>query len=188
MGFPILVRRHLYIVLNLGPDFFQSASMSHFIIRQQRTGWIFCHFICGLGCCSRDWSRLGASYANNMRVIYCPAQKYSQSAARGPLENTLRGCCCGNALSGRLHWTMNNIGVVAVTHSQQWSLPIIASTNNSYQIYIWLNTFKTSINRATLPSCLNFAVTHLSLTMGVVVLHITSLWPREQEENYQADA
>ena len=60
----------------------------------------------------RDWSRSGGSYVNNTQVICCPAP----------------GRPCALRTSRRR--TTNHSGVVAVTPSWPWSIPIITWLNN----------------------------------------------------------
>ena len=119
-------------------------------------------------CYLRDWSRSGGSYGNNTRVICCPAPGRPESAAR----------------------TTNHEGVVAVTPDRPWSIPIITWLNN-----VILHAFMTKYDKirskslpnwATSPACLHCDVMHLSLTTGVVALHIPSWRAGVREEHRQA--
>ena len=106
--------------------------------------------------CLRDWSRSGGSYGNNTRVICCPAPGRPESAARGtsPPDNKSRGCCCRNSLPTVINpdYNMTKQRYITRIHDKIHS--------------------KSPPNRVTLPTCLHCDVTHLSLTTGVVALHI----------------
>ena len=120
--------------------------------------------------CLRDWSRSGGSYGNNTRVICCPASGRPESAARGtsPPENKSRGCCCRNSRP-----TVIN--------------PDYIMTKQLFmkRIYGKIRS-KSPPNRAPSPSCLHCDVMHLSLTTGLVALHIPSWRVWEREERRQA--
>ena len=118
----------------------------------------------------RDWSRSGGSYGNNTRVICCPAPGRPESAARGtsPPDNKSRGCCCRNS----------------------WPTVINPDYNMTKQrcmkrIYDKIHP-KSPPNLATSHTCLHCDVTHLSLTTGVVALHIPSWRIEMREERRQA--
>ena len=121
-------------------------------------------------CYLRDWSRSGGSYGNNTRVICCPAPGRPESAARGtsPPDNKSRGCCCRNSRP-----TVIN--------------PDYNMTKQRYITRIYDKIRSNSPpNRATSPTCLHCDVTHLSLTTGVVALHIPSRRVGVREEYRQA--
>ena len=119
----------------------------------------------------RDWSRSGGSYGNNTRVICCPAPGRPESAARGTSRRR----------------TTNHEGVVAVTPDRPWSIPIITWLNNVIlHVFTTKKRSKSPPNRATSPTCLHCDVTHLSLTTGVVALHIPSRRVGVCEEHRQA--
>ena len=121
-------------------------------------------------CYLRDWLRSGGSYGDNTRVICCPAPGRPESAARGtsPPDNKSRGCCCPNSRP-----TMIN--------------PDYNMTKQRYITCIYDKIrSKSPPNRATSPTCLHCDVTHLSLTTGVVALHIPSRSVGVREEHRQA--
>ena len=62
-------------------------------------------------------------------------------------------------------------GVVAVTPDRPWSIPIITWQNNF--IYEKIRS-KSLPNLAPSPTCLHRDVTYISLTTGIVALHIPS--------------
>ena len=113
----------------------------------------------------RDWSRSGGSYGNNTRVICCPAPGRPESAARGtsPPDNKSRGCCCRNSLPTVINPDYN-----------------MTKQRCMKRIYEKIHP-KSPPNLATSPTCLHCDVTHLSLTTGVVALHIPS-WRIEMRE------
>ena len=118
----------------------------------------------------RDWSRSGGRYGNNTRVISCPAPGRPENAARGtfPPDNKSRGCCCRNSRP-----TVIN--------------PDYNMTKQRYITRIYDNKrSKSPPNRATSPTCLHCDVTNLSLTTGVVALHIPSRRVGVREEHRQA--
>ena len=135
-------------------------------------------YIFSLGCvflwvhwfCLRDWSREGGSYGNNTRVICCPAPGRPESAARGtsPPDNKSRGCCCRNSRPTVINPDYN------MTKQRCMKL-----------IYDKIHP-KSPPNLATSPNCLHCDVTHLSLTTGVVALHIPSWRIEVREERRQA--
>ena len=118
----------------------------------------------------RDWSRSGGSYGNNTRVICCLASGRPESAARGtsPSDNKSRGCCSRNSRP-----TVIN--------------PDYNMTNQRYitRIYDKIRS-KSPPNRATSPTCRHCDVTHLSLTTGVVALHIPSWRVGVRQEHCKA--
>ena len=118
----------------------------------------------------RDWSRSGGSYGNNTRVICCPALGRPEIAARGtsPQDNKSWGCCCRNS------WpTVIN--------------PDYNMTKQHYIICIYDKIrSKSPPNGVTSPTWLHRDVTHLSLTTGVVALHIPSRRVGLHEEHRQA--
>ena len=79
--------------------------------------------------------------------------------------------------------TTNHSGVVVVTPTRPWSIPIMTWLHN--RIYDKIRS-KSPPNRATSPSCLHCDVTHLSLTTGVEALHIPSWRVGVREERRQA--
>ena len=118
----------------------------------------------------RDWSRSGGSYGNNTRVICCPAPGRPESAARGtsPPDNKSRGCCCRNSRP-----TVIN--------------PDYNMTKQRCMKRIYDKILQNPPpNLATSPTCLHYDVTHLSLTTGVVALHIPSWRIEVHEECRQA--
>ena len=118
----------------------------------------------------RDWSRSGGSYGNNTRVICCPAPGRPESAARGtsPPDNKSRGCCCRNSRP-----TVIN--------------PDYNMTKQRCMKRIYDKILQNPPpNLATSPTCLHYDVTHLSLTTGVVALHIPSWRIEVHEERRQA--
>ena len=118
----------------------------------------------------RDWSRSGGSYGNNTRVICCPAPGRPESAARGtsPPDNKSRGCCCRNSRPTVINPDYN-----------------MTKQRCMKRIYDKIRP-KSPPNRATSPTCLHCDVTHLSLTTGVVALHIPSWRIEVHEEHRQA--
>ena len=118
----------------------------------------------------RDWSRSGGSYGNNTRVICCPAPGRPESAARGtsPPDNKSRGCCCCNSRPTVINPDYNMTKRHCMKHIYDKIRP------------------KSPPNRATSPTCLHCDVTHLSLTTGVVALHIPSWRIEVREERRQA--
>ena len=122
------------------------------------------------GKCLRDWSRSGGSYGNNTRVICCPAPGRPESAARGtsPPDNKSRGCCCRNSLPTVINPDYN-----------------MTKQRCMKRIYDKIHP-KSPPNLATSPTCLHRDVTHLSLTTGVVALHIPSWRIEVREERRQA--
>ena len=118
----------------------------------------------------RDWSRSGGSYGNNTRVICCPAPGRPESAARGtsPPDNKSRGCCCRNSRPTVINPDYN-----------------MTKQRCMKRIYDKIRP-KSPPNRATSPTCLHCDVTHLSLTTGVVALHIPSWRIEVREERRQA--
>ena len=120
----------------------------------------------------RDWSRSGGSYGNNTRVICCPAPRRPESAARGtsPADNKSRGCCCRNSRPTVINPDYNM--------TEQCCM-------NRTCIYDKIRP-KSPPNRATSPTCLHCDVTHLSLTTGVVALHIPPWRIEVREERRQA--
>ena len=93
-----------------------------------------------------------------------------ESCALGtsPPDNKSRGSCCRNSLQSVIN-------------------PHYNMTKQSYitRIYDKIRS-KSPPNRATSPTCLHCDVTHLSLTTGVVALHIPSRRVRVREEHRQA--
>ena len=118
----------------------------------------------------RDWSRSGGSYGNNTRVICCPAPGRPESAARGtsPPDNKSRGCCCRNSRPTVINPDYN-----------------MTKQRCMKRIYDKIRP-KSPPNLATSPTCLHCDVTHLSLTTGVVALHIPSWRIEVREERRQA--
>ena len=118
----------------------------------------------------RDWSRSGGSYGNNTRVICCPAPGRPESAAGGtsPPDNKSLGCCCRNSRPTVINPDYNMT-------KQHWMK----------RIYDKIHP-KSPPNLATSPACLHCDVTHLSLTTGVVALHIPSWRIEVREERRQA--
>ena len=117
-----------------------------------------------------DWSRSGGSYGNNTRVICCPAPGRPESAARGtsPPDNKSRGCCCRNSRPTVINPDHNMTKQRCMKCIYDKICP------------------KSPTNRATSPTCLHCDVTHLSLTTGVVALHIPSWRIERREEHRQA--
>ena len=123
-----------------------------------------------LVCCLRDWSREGGSCGNNIWVICCPAPGRPESAARGtsPPDNKSRGCCCRK------------------------SRPTVINPDYNMTKQLCINRIHDKIrsklppNRATSPTCLHCDFTRLSLTTGVVALHIPSWRAGVHEERRQA--
>ena len=115
----------------------------------------------------RDWSRSVGSYGNNTRVICCPAPGHPESAARGTSlpDNKSRGCCCRNSRPTVINPDYN--------------------MTKQRCIYDKIHP-KPPPNLATSPTCLHCDVTHLSLTTGVVALHIPSWRIEVREERRQA--
>ena len=118
----------------------------------------------------RDWSRSGGSYGNNTRVICCPAPGRPESAARGTSlpDNKSWGCCCRNS----------RLTVINPDYN-------MTKQRCMKRIYDKIRP-KSPPNRATSPTCLHCDVTHLSLTTGVVALHIPSWRIEVREERRQA--
>ena len=143
------------------------------------TGWCICSVslhvnnsrdIKSLTVCLRNWSRSGGSYGNNARAICCPAPGRPESAARGssPPGNKSRGCCCRNSRPTVINPNYN-------------------MTKQRYITYIYDKIrSKSPPNRATSPTRPHCDVTHLSLTTGVVALHIPSRRVGVREEHCQA--
>ena len=106
----------------------------------------------------RDWPWERGSYGNNTQVIFCPVQGRHESAAL----NKSQGCCCRNSRPT----------IINPDHNMTEQLCIKR---------IWQNMFKISPNRVALSTCLHCDITHLSLTTGVVALHIPSwrVWEHE---------
>ena len=104
----------------------------------------------------RDWSRSGGSYGNNTRVICYPTPGRPEIAARGTSPRTVIN-------------------------------PDYNMTKQRYitRIYDEIRS-KSPPNRATSPTCPHCDVTHLSLTTGVVALHIPSRRVGVREEHRQA--
>ena len=118
----------------------------------------------------RDWSRSGGSYGNNTRVTCCPAPGRPESAARGtsPPDNKSRECCCRNSRPTVINPDYN-----------------MTKQRCMKRIYSKIHP-KSPPNPATSPTCLHCDVTHLSLTTGVVALHIPSWRIEVREERRQA--
>ena len=110
--------------------------------------------------CLRDWSRSGRSYGNNTRVICCPVPGRPESAARG--------CCCRNSRPTVINPDYNMTKQRYIT-----------------RIYDKIRS-KSPPNQARSATCLHCDVTHLSLTTGVVALHIPSRRVGVREEHRQA--
>ena len=130
--------------------------------------WVICGNVpADLGL--RDWSRSGGSYGNNTRVICCPAPGRPESAARGtsPPDNKSRGCCCRNSRPTVINPDYN-----------------MTKQRCMKRIYDKIRP-KSPPNLATSPTCLHCDVTHLSLTTGVVALHIPSWRIEVREERRQ---
>ena len=106
--------------------------------------------------CLRDWSRSGRSYGNNTRVICCPAPGRPESAAHNNSRPTVINP----------DYNMTKQRYITHIHDKIRS--------------------KSPPNRATSPTCLHWDVTHLSLTTGVVALHIPSRRVGVREEHRQA--
>ena len=118
----------------------------------------------------RDWSRSGGSYGSNTRVICCPAPGRPSSCALGTSrrrKNKSRGCCCHNSRPTVINPDYNM--------TKQRYITCIYDKIRS----------KSPPNRATSPTCLHCDVTHLSLTTGVVALHIPSRRVGVREEHRQ---
>ena len=117
----------------------------------------------------RDWSQSGGSYGNNTQVICCPAPGRPESAARGtsPPDNKSQGCC-GNSRPTVINPDYN-----------------MTKQRCMKRIYDKIRP-KSPPNGATSPTCLHCDVTHLSLTTGVVALHIPSWRIEVREERRQA--
>ena len=83
------------------------------------------------------------------------------------------------------HWSWS--GGSCCRHSQPTVInPDYNMTKQRYIIYIYDKTrSKLPPNRATSPTCLHCDVTHLSLTTGVVALHISSRRVGVREEHPQ---
>ena len=113
---------------------------------------------------------VGGSYGNNTRLICCPAPGRPESAARGASspDNKSRGCCCRNSRPTVINPDYNMTKQRYIT-----------------RIYDKIRS-KSPPNRATSPTCLHCVVTHLSLTTGVVALHIPSRRVGVREEHRQA--
>ena len=118
----------------------------------------------------RDWSRSGGSYGKKTRVVCCLAPGRPESAARGtsPPDNKSRGCCCRNSRPTVINPDYNMTKQHYIT-----------------RIYDKIRS-KSPPNHATSPTCLHCDVTHLSLTMRVVALHIPSRRFGVREEHRQA--
>ena len=128
-----------------------------------------CFHSCAV-CYLRDWSRSVGSYGNNTRVICCPAPGRPESAARGtsPPDNKSWGCCCRNSQPTVINPDYN-----------------MTKQRCMKRIYDKIHP-KSPPNLATSPTCLHCDVTHLSLTTGVVALHIPSWRIEVREERHQA--
>ena len=100
----------------------------------------------------------GGSYGNNTQVICCPAPGRPESTAQGtsPPDNKSRGCCCRNSRPTVINPDYNTTKQRFITH-----------------IYDKIHS-KSPSSLAPSPTCLHCNVTHLSLTTGVVALHIPS--------------
>ena len=98
-----------------------------------------------------------------------PAPGRPESAARGtsPPDNKSPGCCCRNSLPPVINPDYNMTKQRYIT-----------------RIYDKIRS-KSPPNRATSPTCLHCDVTHLSLTTGVVALHIPSWRVGVPEEHRQ---
>ena len=118
----------------------------------------------------RDWSRSGGSYGNNTLVICCPAGTSLELRSRDvpAPDNKSRGCCCRNSLLTVINPDYNMTIQRYITH-----------------IYVKIRS-KSPPNGAMSPTCLHCDVTHLSLTTGVVDLHIPSRRVGVREEHRQA--
>ena len=77
--------------------------------------------------------------------------------------------------------------ITTTTPDRPWSIPIITWLNKVIShVFTTKNRSKSPPNRATSPTCLHCDVTHLSLTTGVVALHIPSRRVGVREEHRQA--
>ena len=85
-----------------------------------------------------------------------------------PPDNKSRGCCCRNSRPTVINPDYNMTKQRYIT-----------------RIYDKIRS-KSHPNRATSPTCLHCDVTHLSLTTGVVALHIPSRRVGVREEHRQA--
>ena len=103
-------------------------------------------------------------------MICCPAPGRPESAARGTSlpDNKSLGCCCRNSLPTVINPNYN----MTKQHCMK-------------RIYDKIRP-KSPPNRATSPTCLHCDVTQLSLTTGVVALHIPSWRIKVREERRQA--
>ena len=106
----------------------------------------------------RDWSRSGGSYGNNTRVICCSRDVPAP-------DNKSLGCCCRNSRPTVINPDYNMTKQRCIT-----------------RIYDKVR----SKSPPTSPTCLHCDVTHLSLTTGVVALHIPSRRVGVREEHRQA--
>ena len=122
--------------------------------------------------CLRDWSRSVGSYGNNTRVICCPAPGHPESAVRSrdvpAPDNKSLGCCCRNSRPTVINPDYNMT-------KQRFMKRIFDKIRP-----------KSPPNRATSLTCLHCDVTHLSVTKGVVALHIPSWRIEVREERRQA--
>ena len=162
------VSKYFSIVRHLGrePDFWAENRIFKNFFKSLKTCLVGVFWVFQL----RDWSRSGGSYGNNTRVICCPAPGRPESAARGtsPPDNKSRGCCCRNSRPTVINPDYN-----------------MTKQRCMKRIYDKIRP-KSPPNRATSPTCLHCDVTHLSLTTGVVALHIPSWRIEVREERRQA--
>ena len=103
-------------------------------------------------------------------------------------DNISLGCCCRNSLLtviNPLNWERSSMDVPAPDNKLQGcccrnSRPSVTNLdyNRTNQLYIYRIydkiRSKSPPNRATLPTCLHFDVTHHPLTTGIAALHIPS--------------
>ena len=111
----------------------------------------------------KDWSRSGGSCGNNSGTG-------TSLRSRDVLaqDNKSLGCCCRNSLPTVINPDYNMTKQLCMK-----------------RIYDKIRS-KSPSNRATSPTCLHCDITHLSLTTGVVALHIPSWRVEVREERRQA--
>ena len=109
-------------------------------------------------------------YTTILCLICCPAPGRPESAARGTSspDNKSRGCCCRNSRPTVINPDYNMTKRCCMK-----------------RIYDKIHP-KSPPNLATSPTCLHCDVTHLSLTTGVVALHIPTWRIEVREERRQA--
>ena len=115
-----------------------------------------------------QWEKKSMQFRRCRFVAVAPGRPESAALGTSPPDNKSRGCCCRNSRPTVINPDYNMTKQRCMKRIDDKIRP------------------KSPPNRATSLTCLHCDVTHLSLTTGVVALHIPSWRIQVREERRQA--